>query len=148
MAVFLERMRGLADTGQVSVTPLTTGHPGPLNEPEKAGKSRFFCVAQFIDDIAFPLVSTLNVSASSEIRKSVRWGDTENLDYAWLYISCNCLRWCFTLYRGKSPLNLHLREYVNMSFFSKHLEQIQACWNSYRIKLGKTNHLIRMPILS
>ena len=35
MAVFLERMR-LANKGKVSAT-LTTGHPGPLNEPEKAG---------------------------------------------------------------------------------------------------------------
>ena len=41
--------------------------------PEKtASAERFFCVALLIDDIAFPLVSTLNVSASSEIRKSVR----------------------------------------------------------------------------
>ena len=55
-----------------------------------------------VDDIAFPFVSTLNGATgfnggclffllqareSREIRQSVRWRDTQNCEYVWLYAS-------------------------------------------------------------
>ncbi len=42
--------------------------------------------------------------------------------YIYIYSSCVCLRWLFTFYHGRSPLNHNLGEYVLL--FSKHFKQI------------------------